>query len=117
MVLVPGQSGTPSERLLAIGIRALVGSLAGMNSAVPGQGAAVTEGLATSLTPVRLLASMYARVNGQGGPLDELLATPRIVANMGPNATVDPLCLRVNDGEQGMTRHECTYHALPGRCA
>ena len=102
MVLMPGQSGTASEGLLAIGIRTFVGPLARMNPAVPGQRAAITEGLAASFASVGLLASMHARVNGQCRPLNELFATPRVVANMGPNATVDTLCLRVSNQEQGM---------------
>lgn len=48
VVLMARQGGPASKGLLAIGIRALVGSLAGMDSAMTGQGRGVTKSLAGS---------------------------------------------------------------------
>ena len=45
LILVPGQGGAASEGLLAVGIRASVGPLAGMDAAMASEGAAVAEGL------------------------------------------------------------------------
>lgn len=51
--------------------------------------------LATSLTHVRLLSGMHTRVYGQGGALNELLATSWVVANVWANTAVDTLCERL----------------------
>ena len=79
MVLMPSQRRTSGKRFLAVGIGAFVGPLSRMNASMASQRAAVTEGLngvlainvttrtefclaylATSLAPMRLLASVYA---------------------------------------------------------
>jgi hypothetical protein len=94
VILMPRQGRPASERLLAVGIWALVGSLARVNPAVAGKGATITEGLyshisrsplqgsnlatvphlSASLALMGLLASMYSLVNSQGGTLNELLS-------------------------------------------
>ena len=50
LILVPGQGGAASEGLLAVGIRASIGSLAGVNAAMASKRAAITEGLCTRLS-------------------------------------------------------------------
>lgn len=45
----------------------------------------------TPFTHMRLLASMHAVVHGERGPLDELLAAARKVADVRPVSAVDSL--------------------------
>lgn len=45
VILMPRKRRAPSKGLLAVGIRALVRTLAGVDTAVPSQRAAVREGL------------------------------------------------------------------------
>lgn len=47
--------------------------------------------LSTSLTHVRLLASMYSRMHREGRSLDKLFAAVRIVADMRPYSAVNSL--------------------------
>lgn len=49
VILVSGQCRSPSKRLLAIGIRALVRALASVNSSMTSQGAAIAKGLKVTL--------------------------------------------------------------------
>lgn len=56
---------------------------------MPCQRAGVTEGLATTLAHMRLLASVNSRMNGKRRSLDELLPTTRMIANMRTNTTVN----------------------------
>lgn len=97
------QGGAAGEGLLAVGVWTLVRSLAGVDAAMPSQGAGVTEGLsrsewmypeqrsylATSLAHVRLVTGVDTCVYSQGRPLDELLATVGPLAHMGSLAAVD----------------------------
>lgn len=105
-----GEGGSAGEGLLAVGVRALVRALSGMCPAMPGERAAVAEGLGcmsaikmsksignrtylcASLAVVRLLSSVHSLVHCQGRPLDELLAAVGPVANMGTDTAVDALC-------------------------
>lgn len=110
MVLVASESRASGESLLAIRIRALVRSLTRMYPTMPSQRTAVAEGLrgpsqftsacswmcwsahlSTTLTHVRLLSSVDSLVDGQGRPLDELLAAVGVVADMRPHSGVDSL--------------------------
>ena len=107
------ESGAACERLLTIGIWALVWALARVDAAMTRQRAGITEGLvlslvegnkgnqggrgqraylSTTLTHVRLLASVDTLVDRQGGTLDELLAAVGVVANMRADAAVDTFC-------------------------
>jgi hypothetical protein len=86
---VASQSSAACERLLAIGIWALVWALARVDAAMTRQRAGITEGLSTSLTHMRLLASVDTLVDRQGGTLDELLAAVGVIANMRADAAVD----------------------------
>jgi hypothetical protein len=90
VILVARQGGTPRKCLLAVGVRAFVGALAGVDAAMAGQGAGVAKGLAAALALVRLLAGVDAAVDGQGGALDKLLATAGEVADMGADASMNP---------------------------
>jgi hypothetical protein len=45
MVLMTREGGSASESLLAVGVRALVRSLSGMDSSMASQRAGITEGL------------------------------------------------------------------------
>lgn len=47
--------------------------------------------LAASLAHVRLLAGVHARVHGQSGTLDELLAAAGMIADVRANSAVDAL--------------------------
>lgn len=91
MVLVTGQGRPTSECLLAVGVRALVGSLARMDTTMPSQRRRIAKGLAASLTHMGLLTSVYTRVYCQGGALDKLLSAARPVTSMGPDTSVDSL--------------------------
>lgn len=91
MVLVASESRASGESLLAIRIRALVRPLTRMYPTMPSQRTAVTEGLSTTLTHVRLLSSVDTLVDGQGRPLDELLAAVGVVADMRPHSGVNSL--------------------------
>jgi hypothetical protein len=82
VILVPRESGTAGKSLLAVGVGALVWSLARVCTPVASQGAAVAEGLGTGLAVVRLLAGVHALVDGQSGTLNELLATVRVVTDV-----------------------------------
>lgn len=111
MVLVARESGTPSEGLLACGVRAFVRSFTRVNATMSGERAGITEGLqnwgqqraigrqsslrthlATSLAHVGLLAGVDTLVDSQCRALDELLATVGEVADMRPDTGVDALC-------------------------
>jgi hypothetical protein len=91
VVLVTGEGGSTGERLLAIGVRALVGTLSRVCPAVAGERAAVTKGLCASLAMVRLLACMDSLMDSQGRSLNKLLATAGPVADVRSNTAVDAL--------------------------
>lgn len=109
VILVTVQSGTTSERLLAISVRALIRTLARVRSAMPRQRAAVTESLivvsilskavkgrvlylGADFAAMGLLASVHSLVHGESRPLDELLAAGGMVANVRPVTAVDAFC-------------------------
>ena len=50
--------------------------------------------LAAPLTSMRLFARVDSCVNGQGGPLDELLATSRVITYVRLDLTMYPFCHR-----------------------
>jgi len=60
-----------------------------VNATVASQRAAVAKWLAASFTLVRLLPGVHALVDGERGPLNELLAAAREVADVGSHAAVD----------------------------
>lgn len=62
VILVPGQGCPSGERLLAIRVRAFVGSLARMNSPMPRQRAGVTEGLHH---PLSVASGLFSAGNGE----------------------------------------------------
>lgn len=84
---MPGEGRTASKRLLAVGVRAFVGALAGVDTTVTSKGAAVAKGLATALTHMGLLSGMNSLMNSEGRTLNELLAA--LVANVGTNTAVN----------------------------
>lgn len=52
--------------------------------------------LPTALTHVRLLARVNTRMDSQSGTLNELLATPWMLADVRPYTAVDSLCLGIS---------------------
>lgn len=85
------EGGSTGEGLLAVGIGALVWSLARVSSAMASQRATVTERLGTSLAVVRLLTSVHSLVDSQGRSLNEHLSAGRPVADVRSDAAVDAL--------------------------
>jgi hypothetical protein len=132
MVLVACQGGATRKCFLAIGIRALVGSLPRVNTTMPSQRARVTERLggklamsmgaccswvaylATSLTHVWFLAGVDTLVDGQSRALNELLAAVGVVAHVRTDPAVDTFwgsqCVLLVDEAQA------PYHDVPGHC-
>lgn len=125
VVLVPGESGASSERLLAVGIGALVRAFPGVDATVTRQRTRIAERLcsksaspshasllyrlraylATALAHVRFLTGVDPLVDCQSGPLDELLAAVREVADVRPDATVDALWRVCVSRRECPTRH------------
>lgn len=89
MILVTCKSSSAGESLLAVGIGALVGSLARVRSSMASKRAAVAEGLGAGFAVVRFLASVHSLMYGQSRSLDELLPTVWPVAHMRSDATVN----------------------------
>jgi len=89
VILVPGKGSTPSERLLAVGVRTLVWTFARMGPAVASQGAGVAKGLGTGLTMVWLLSSVDSLMHREGGSLNEHLAAVGEFADVRSDAGMD----------------------------
>jgi hypothetical protein len=106
---VTSQGGTTREGFLAVGVRALVRSLARVDAAMASQRAGVAEWLgsvsvcvqrmelvltylSTTLAHMRLLTRVDALVHCQGGALDELLAAVGVIAHVRTNAAVNTFC-------------------------
>lgn len=100
---------TAGEGLLAIGVWAFVWSLSRVDAAMAGERTAIGEWLllqsvsvkgtwcgmlylSTTLTHVRLLASVHTRVHCQRRALNELLATAWVITDVWPYTAVDALC-------------------------
>jgi hypothetical protein len=83
------QSCATREGLLAVGVRALIRSLARMDSAVTRKRRAIAEGLSAALTHVRLFSSVDARVHCKSRTLNELLSAAWVIAYVGAHSTVD----------------------------
>lgn len=66
--------------------------------------------LPASLTHVRLLASVYSRVDGESRALYELLATSWVVADVRSDAGVDTLCQR---GQQSQLQRVKQWRVAP----
>lgn len=89
VVLVTRQRRAAGERLLAVGIGALVRPLAGVDTAMACKGAGVAKGLATALALVRFFTGVDTAVDGQGRSLDELFSAAGELADMGAHAGMD----------------------------
>lgn len=71
--------------------------------------------LAASFAHVWLLTGVHTRMHSQGGTLNELLTTARVVAHVGADATVNTLCVRVSENSaNGNAR--MAYRDAPDRC-
>jgi len=91
MILMTREGGATSERLLTISVWALVWTFSGMDSPVTSERAGIAEWFAASFAHVWLLASVDTHMHGQRRPLDELLATARVIANVWTDAAVNAL--------------------------
>lgn len=83
------QSCATRKGLLAVGVGALVRSLARMDSAMTRERRGIAEGLAAALTHMRLFSSVDARVHCESRALNELLSTAWIITDVGAYSAVN----------------------------
>ena len=105
------QSCTSSERLLAVGIRALVRTLPRVDSPMASKRARITEFLcnllashhpeamiiiylAATIAHVRFLTSVNSNVDSESRPLNELLPAVWPITSVRPHTSMDPFYIQ-----------------------